>query len=67
MEITLNDQLKTVTESATLYDIVFTQLGEKQNGVAVALNNTVIPKPNWQTTKLTSNDNILIIKATQGG
>jgi len=67
MEITLNDQLKTVTESTSLYDIVFAQLGEKQNGVAVALNNTVIPKPNWQTIKLKSNDNILIIKATQGG
>ena len=67
MEIKLNDQSKTITESTTLYDIVFTQLGEKQNGVAVALNNTVIPKQNWQTTKLKSNDNILIIKATQGG
>jgi sulfur carrier protein len=67
MEITLNDQLKTVTESSTLYDIVFAQLGEKQNGVAVALNNTVIPRANWKTKSLRSNDNILIIKATQGG
>lgn len=67
MEITLNDQPKIITESTTLYDIVYSQLGEKQKGVAVALNNMVIPKPNWQNTKLKSNDNILIIKATQGG
>lgn len=67
MEITLNDQIQTVSESATLFEIIFAQLGEKQNGVAVALNNTVITKNHWQTTSLKSNDHILIIKATQGG
>lgn len=67
MEITLNNQIHTITESITLFDFVFSQIGEKQNGVAVALNNNVIPKKNWQTTQLNSNDNILIIKATQGG
>ena len=67
MEITLNDKPTFVTESVTLYDIVFAQLGEKQNGIAVALNNSGNPKANWQTTHLRSNDNILIIKATQGG
>lgn len=67
MEIILNDQIQTVSESATLFEIVFTQLGEKQNGVAVALNNAVIAKNHWQTTQLKSNDQILIIKATQGG
>ena len=67
MEITLNDQIQTIAESTTLSEIVLAQLGEKQNGVAVALNNAVIPKINWQTTQLKSNDHILIIKATQGG
>jgi sulfur carrier protein len=67
MEITLNDQIHTIAESTMLSEIVLSQLGEKQNGVAVALNNSVIPKSLWQTTLLKSNDNILIIKATQGG
>ena len=67
MEITLNNQIHTITESITLLDLVFSQIGEKQNGVAVALNDAVIPKQNWQTTQLNSNDHILIIKATQGG
>ena len=67
MDITLNNQTHTITESLTLLDFVFSQIGEKQNGIAVALNNNVIPKQNWQTTQLNSNDNILIIKATQGG
>jgi sulfur carrier protein len=67
MEITLNDIPHTINNSDSLYDIVFAQVGEKQNGVAVAINNTVIPKQNWHTTNLNPNDNILIIKATQGG
>ena len=67
MEITLNDQIQTVTKGVTLFEIIFAQLGEKQNRVAVALNNAVITKNHWQTTQLKSNDQILIIKATQGG
>lgn len=67
MEITLNDTIHTINTGDSLYDIVFAQLGEKQHGVAVAINNTVIPKQNWHTTLLNPNDNILIIKATQGG
>ena len=38
-----------------------------KKGFAVALNNTVIPKSDWEKTKLSENDNILIITATQGG
>jgi sulfur carrier protein len=67
MEITLNNAIHKINKGDSLYDIVFAQLGEKQNGVAVAINNTVIPKKNWHTTLLNQNDNILIIKATQGG
>lgn len=67
MEITLNNQPKTIAENASLQDIVFAQVGEKQKGIAVAINNTVIPKQNWQSTSIKQNDNILIIKATQGG
>ena len=36
-------------------------------GRAVAVNDTVIPKPEWDTHLLKENDCILIIKATQGG
>ena len=36
-------------------------------GIAVALNETVIPRAQWETTYLQENDSILIIQATQGG
>lgn len=42
------------------------QLHEKK-GLAVAVNNKVIPKSNWSVHLLDSNDKVTIIRATQGG
>jgi len=67
MEITINNQLKIIAENISLQDLIFTQVGEKQKGIAVAINNTVISKQNWQSTYIKQNDTILIIKASQGG
>jgi len=67
MEIILNNQSQIISEDSTLQDIVLVQLGDKQKGVAIAVNNVVIPKQAWPITIVKSNDNILIIKATQGG
>jgi sulfur carrier protein len=36
-------------------------------GIAIAVNNTVVPKVQWPETPLQENDKIIIIKATQGG
>lgn len=36
-------------------------------GVAVAVNNRVVSREKWDSFTLNENDNILIIKATQGG
>lgn len=37
------------------------------NGIALAVNETVIPKNEWEKFQLQDNDKVLIIKATQGG
>lgn len=67
MEILINNQQHTVSENTSLQTLVNAQLGDKQKGVAVAINDTVIPKSNWESHVVQSNDIILIIKATQGG
>lgn len=67
MDILINNQKHTISANSSLQTIVNTQLGEKQKGVAVAVNDSVIPKLNWENHILKSNDHILIIKATQGG
>jgi len=67
MEIVLNNKKQIVIEGETLHNIVIAHIGDKQKGVAVALNNTVVSKSEWATTKINPNDSVLIIKATQGG
>lgn len=67
MEIIINGVKQTVEENSTLQSIVVSQLGDKLKGVAVAVNNQVVPQSSWDVTSLNSNDSILIIKATQGG
>ena len=67
MNITINNQPLQINESNSLKEVVVSQLGEKLNGVAVAVNDTVILKTNWELFTLNESDNILIIRATQGG
>ncbi|MFI5164703.1 MAG: sulfur carrier protein ThiS [Bacteroidia bacterium] len=37
------------------------------NGIALAVNDKVVPKANWEKFELKENDKVIIIKATQGG
>ncbi|WP_133779459.1 sulfur carrier protein ThiS [Pedobacter nutrimenti] len=67
MKIKINNQEKEIAEHTTLQNIVFSHLGDKQNGTAVAVNNSVIQKSLYESYQLKANDDILIIKATQGG
>jgi sulfur carrier protein len=43
------------------------QINSPQDGIAVAVNNTIILKNSWESKTLLENDNVLIIQATQGG
>jgi sulfur carrier protein len=38
-----------------------------QRGMAVAVNDTVVPRPDWAQFALQANDRLTIIRATQGG
>lgn len=55
------------TAPAHLKQVIASQLSGATSGIAVALNNQVIPEARWESTRLTSGDQILIITATQGG
>ncbi len=67
MVITINNKQFELEAHITLQELVLLQLGEKQNGIAVAINGQVTPKHYWETVLLNENDDIMIIKATQGG
>lgn len=67
MQIKLNNIIKVFPENCSIQQLLDEVIPEKQKGIAVALNNSVIPKINWQNQFLKQNDEVLIIKATQGG
>lgn len=63
----VNNQACPLTAEATLFSTLEKNGITSQKGIAVAVNNTVIPKAEWQNKTLNENDKITIIKATQGG
>lgn len=67
MEIIVNNQPQKVADNFSVQQLAQQVLGDKQKGVAIAVNDTVVSKTQWDATFLKPNDNIIIIKATQGG
>jgi len=67
MEIKLNNQTQVLQQKCSLQQLMDELMPQKQKGVAIAVNQTVIPKANWQKHFLHSKDDVLIIRATQGG
>ena len=68
MEITINNQVKNLSDTTlTVQQLLNLEIPDKQKGIAIAINNTVVPRTEWGTKNILQNDNILIIKATQGG
>lgn len=67
MEIIFNSNTQEIQEQTSIQIILNDLIGEKQKGIAVAVNEIVVPKTKWDSYVLKPNDNILVIKATQGG
>jgi sulfur carrier protein len=68
MELKINHQIKQFNaESLSVQSLLDLEIPNKQNGIAVAINNTVVPKLNWNEYLVQETDEILIISATQGG
>jgi sulfur carrier protein len=67
MNIRLNNQEIALKENVSLEQL-FRQLNIKAaTGVAVAVNESIIPKKDWASHSVNENDKILVITATQGG
>ncbi|MDN3690898.1 sulfur carrier protein ThiS [Chryseobacterium tructae] len=68
MELIINHTRKTFDVlPENLEALLAMELPEKKKGIAVALNNRIIPLSVWAETPLNDQDSILIITATQGG
>lgn len=77
MEIILNGQAKQIAATYTVGQLVSELFsaaaqgapaqGGSGKGIAVAINQSVIPKSDWPIRRLSPNDQITLITATQGG
>lgn len=67
MKIKFNNQSVKLEANAKLTDFLQSVNLHEATGLAVAVNQKVISKSNWVNHSLTDNDEIMIIKATQGG
>ena len=66
MIIKVNNKETELTQGNTIADLA-NQLGLPEKGVAIALNNRMIPRTEWAGQTLQDNDSLVIIKAACGG
>ncbi|WP_158856069.1 sulfur carrier protein ThiS [Lunatibacter salilacus] len=67
MDITVNNEPYQISDSCSITQLLLDHVRQKPAGIAVAVNQSVIPKSEWGRTFICSGDNIVLIKATQGG
>ena len=67
MKILLNDENYDIAESTSI-TMLFHKLGkDDMRGWAVAVNESIIPKHDYDNTFLFDEDRVILIQATQGG
>lgn len=66
MYIKVNNETQEVSDKTTLENLI-KNLKIPTNGIAIAINNSVVKRTEWSSKLLQSQDDILIIKSTQGG
>jgi sulfur carrier protein len=67
MEITVNQQTYSVSDGCSLQHMLDAVLQKQAQGIALAVNQEIISKNDWEHYRLKSGDTIVMIKATQGG
>lgn len=66
LNVLVNNETHQVDPSTSLLQLIH-RLEINTKGIAIAINQSVVPQPSWNSTLLQNNDDILIITATQGG
>jgi len=63
----VNNTPHEATESQLLADLLASLGQTHTRGLAVAVNDAVVPRTEWATHTVQPHDRILLIRATQGG
>ena len=64
--ITLNNEKKQLNDNLTIAQLLELE-GVTAVNIAVAVNNAVVAKTDYESSKLSDGDSVLIIKAFDGG
>ena len=67
MNIYVNNKLQEPPGQAKIKDALHALDITTQKGIAIAINNNVIPRAEWDAYVLQAEDKMTLIKATQGG
>jgi sulfur carrier protein len=67
MNIVINQQPKDIPDQCSLQQLLTEVLNIPVAGLAVAVDQTVIPSTEWQAYVLREADKVMLIRATQGG
>ena len=66
-EVSINQQKFQLPEDGRLADVLPLLSIGQADGIAIAVNETVIPRPEWAGYRLREGDRVFVIRATQGG
>jgi sulfur carrier protein len=66
MLVTVNGGPDHVPDGTTVDDVVV-RLGRGKSGLAVAVNDEVVPRSRWASTALHAGDRVEVLTAAQGG
>lgn len=67
MNVYINNKQYSFDSELSIADAIKQIDGIPASGIAIALNNDVLPASQWATTTLTDGDRLTIIKAFYGG
>ncbi len=67
MEVFVNNVSQMVEANTTVEQLLEIVNIDKSKGVAIAVNNQIVPKASWNSHILNENDKITLIRITQGG
>ncbi|MBS1660653.1 MAG: sulfur carrier protein ThiS [Bacteroidetes bacterium] len=67
IEVLINQEKFQLSEGGCLADVLPLLHIEHTGGIAIAVNEVVIPKKEWEGYVLQAADRVFVIKATQGG
>ncbi|MBQ0214793.1 sulfur carrier protein ThiS [Proteus vulgaris] len=66
MNITVNDEQYSLDMPVTISQLLI-QLKQPPIGVALAINETIVPRENWEIHFINDGDTILLFQAIAGG